>query len=178
MKKHTPNPTRVMPDIETLGTRPGSVMLSIGAVKFDARRIIDEFYIRIDPASCMALGMTIDAPTVIWWLKQSDAARTEAGKPGVALRPALEYFAQWLADRNVEVWGNGPAFDNAHLAEAYLRCGLPLPWRYANDRCYRTLCAQFPRVRVVREGIAHHALDDARTQAKHVIKLLRRTPRV
>jgi len=37
--------TQIMLDIETLGTRPGSVITSIGAVKFGGGEITSDFYI-------------------------------------------------------------------------------------------------------------------------------------
>lgn len=65
----------IMIDLETMGTRPGSAILSIGACSFDpnwlggsdsdhepgeARRT---FYQNITLASCLDAGLTIDAAT-------------------------------------------------------------------------------------------------------------------
>lgn len=173
-KKKAGHAPQVMVDLETLGTRPGSVIVALGAVKFSWRNGLgDTFYHRIDPASCVAAGLTMDAATVVWWLKQPDAARRELTRPGAPLAAVLTVFSAWLEARDVEVWGNGPAFDNGLLAEAYARVQLPLPWRYPNDRCYRTLKSLRPRVGLHREGEHHHALADARTQALHLIRVMR-----
>ena len=74
--------SRIMVDLETLGTAPGSVILSIGAVRFDVEKgLLDEFYVNIDVESSQRLGLTIDGDTVMWWLKQSDAARAKCRTP-------------------------------------------------------------------------------------------------
>lgn len=161
-----------MIDIETLGTAPGSVILSIGAVEFGKDRILDSFYQRVDPDSCVSLGMTIDAHTVMWWLQQSDAARDEITQPGMHISKALTRFSHWISDPDAEIWGNGAAFDNVLLADAYRRAGLPCPWKYQNDRCYRTLRALYPEIPMEPSGTAHHALDDAVNQARHLMKIL------
>ena len=45
-----------MLDLETLGNKPGSVIVAIGAVKFGGGEIIDSFYERVDAESCVNLG--------------------------------------------------------------------------------------------------------------------------
>ena len=67
--------SNLMLDIETLGTGPNSVILSIGAVEFDETGVISKFYEAIDPESCTDWGLQIDARTVLWWMDQNDAAR-------------------------------------------------------------------------------------------------------
>ena len=167
-----PMNTQVMLDIETLGTRPGSAILAIGAVKFGDREIISEFYQRIDLKSCVRHGLTIDPDTVLWWLKQDDAARLEITLPGDPLREVLFNFADWLQDPAAEIWGNGANFDNTLLAAAYHATEIPLPWKYSNDRCYRTLKAMHPEITIERTGTHHNALDDARSQALHLMAIL------
>lgn len=163
--------TRVMLDIETLGNRPGSVLLSIGAVKFGGGELGAEFYERIDAASCVALGMRLDAATVLWWFGQSAAALVEAAMPGAPLGDVLERFAAWLGDPEAEIWGKGSDFDNVLVASAYHAARQPLPWKFWNNRCYRTIAAMSPLVKPERIGLAHHALDDAKTQAAHLMKI-------
>lgn len=164
---------RVMLDLETLGTTPGSVILSIGAVRFGGGEIIGRsFYERVDPQSCVDAGMTIDVATVQWWLCQSDEARRELTLPGLPLTNVLRRFADWLADEDAEVWGNGAASDNVWLADAYRRTGIPTPWSFRNDRCYRTIKSLHPDVPMVQVGDHHNALDDAVSQANHLMRIL------
>jgi len=166
--------TQIMLDIETLGTRPGSVITSIGAVKFGQGQIGTEFYTRIDLQSSVDAGLTLDPSTLLWWLKQSDTARAEFQKPSVTLAQALEDFALFVADPEAEVWGNGVGFDNVLLSTAYAHAQMPQPWVHWNDRCYRTLKNLHPQVTMDRSGTHHHALDDARNQARHLMDILSR----
>lgn len=161
-----------MLDLETLGQKPGSVIVAIGAVKFGNGEIIDSFYGRVDPESCVALGLRMDTSTVMWWLKQENAARIEITKPGQHLAEVLRQFSIWLADADAEIWGNGAGFDNVLLGDAYDRAQLPRPWKFQNDRCYRTMKSLRPDVPMPRAGTHHNALDDAKSQAMHLMALL------
>src|SRR5690606_8285654 len=102
--------TRIMLDLETLGNKPGAGIVAIGAVKFGGGEIRASVYERVDAESCVADGLHMDASTVLWWLRQSDAARLEITKPGLPLREALARFAGWISPSEVEMWGNGAAF--------------------------------------------------------------------
>lgn len=164
--------TQVMLDLETLGNKPGSVIVAIGAVKFANGEILDSFYERVDAESCVAAGLKLDVSTVLWWLTQSDAARLEITKPGQLLTAVLIRFAAWIGDKDAEVWGNGAAFDNALLAAAYDATATPRPWKFSNDRCYRTAKNLRPDVPMARSGTHHNALDDAESQARHLMAML------
>ena len=54
---------------------------------------------------------------------------------------------------------------------AYRACGMPQPWPFWNNRCFRTVKNIFSQVPAPRHGIAHHALDDAERQARHLIAI-------
>lgn len=163
----------IMLDLETLGTRTTSVMLSIGAVKFDpdTNTIVDKFYVVIDREDSKRYGLTTDAATEIWWSKQSAAARTVLKEEGVSLAEALGRFSRWCDDDN-EVWGNGSDFDNAILGHAYSRAGLVAPWKFFNSRCYRTAKRLLPEVEFERTGTYHNAVDDAESQALHLMNMM------
>jgi len=167
--------TQIMLDIETLGTRPGSVITSIGAVKFGGGEITSDFYIRIDMQSSVDAGLVIDPPTLLWWLQRSEKARSELLAPSVPLRQALEAFSAWVADPEAEVWGCGVGFDNVLLDTAYAYLQVRPPWKHWNDRCYRTLKKLHPTITLKRTGTHHHALDDARYQALHLMQILSQT---
>lgn len=169
----------VMVDLETLGNTPGCVILSIGAIGFDPVRgeIGDTYYRVINKQSCLDAGLHIDRDTEAWWRKQSPEARevlTEAETSEFALADTLQHFAVGLIrtfGENVRIWGNGADFDNAIMAVAYRQCGIRLPWKFWNNRCYRTLKEQHPGVKLARTGTYHNALDDARTQAIHALRI-------
>ena len=72
------------------------------------------------------------------------------------------------------VWGNGATFDNVIIRSAFKAVGLPVPWSFRNDKCYRTVANLLPKERqpaLERSGTAHNALDDAITQAVHLQKV-------
>ena len=164
--------TKIMLDLETLGNKPGSVIVAIGAVKFGNGEILDSFYARVDAQSCLDLGLRMDVSTVMWWMHQNDAARNEITRPGENLSEVLLRFSSWVDDSDAEVWGNGASFDNVLLSDAYDRAQLPRPWKYYNDRCYRTVKNLHTEVLMARDGTHHNALDDAKSQAKHLMELL------
>lgn len=121
----------VMIDLETMGMGPDAAIISIGAVKFDLKekRLGDEFYTVVDLESSLAAGGTVTAGTILWWMGQEDAAREEftaedAGLGAVNIRVALFNFHSFFHTFNPVdggVWGNGAAFDNVVLANAYQR---------------------------------------------------------
>lgn len=166
--------SHVMIDLETLGTGSYAAILSIGAVVFDpdTQSLGREFYAVVDPQSCVDHGLRIDVSTVMWWMKQGDVARAALTVKGVPLPAALNGLAQWMPEAP-EVWGNGATFDNVILSNAYKAIGVAQPWKYYNDRCYRTLKNLFPNVPMPTfDGIAHRAIDDAKMQARHANLIL------
>ena len=162
----------VMVDLETLGNGSNAVIVAIGAVQFDASGLGHEFYTTVDAESCVAAGLKMDASTVMWWLKQSDAARSALSNGAkLSLAAALAEFSAWFPAKAM-FWGNGATFDNVIVSNAYAALRLEKPWGYTSDRCYRTLKAMFPNVKADQtNGVAHNALDDARYQAMHAAKI-------
>jgi 3' exoribonuclease, RNase T-like len=183
----------LMVDLEALGTKPGCVVLSIGAVAFDPTtgQLGPSFYEVVNLASCEAAGLVIDPDTAAWWAKQAPEAKVvldQADSPILSktLMHALERFTFYLDTldpqgrvgygKGVRLWGNGSDFDQPILAAVYHAVGMELPWRFYNNRCYRTLKALVPTVKsVARTGTYHNALDDAVTQALHALRIFEHT---
>ena len=162
----------VMIDLETLGTRPGDTILSIGAVKFDHTGLGEEIHLTIDAESCKAVGLRAQKSTLEWWAKQSPEARKAAFSGELSLEAALLKLTMWMPPLDIAVvWGNGANFDNALLAAAYRAQKLDTPWQFWNDRCYRTVMNLFPQAKAARVGTHHNALDDAKTQALRLIEV-------
>lgn len=164
--------THVMIDLETLGTSPGSVIWSIGAVKFDplATDLIDTFHVVVDVRDAVARGFNIDAGTMLWWM---DPSRTAPRDALLAVDPidafsALHGFAQWFGTETMPVWGNGATFDNVLLRAAMEKVGVECPWRFWQDRCYRTVKSMPGIPDIERLGTHHDALSDAISQARHL----------
>lgn len=160
-----------MIDIETLGLKPGSVILSIGAVAFDAvtGELGPEFYGKLDLATSMAMGMTVDPGTIAWWMKQSDEARAAAfdyaAHPLTAVEGLTEFIGMQAPER---VWAKPPSFDLVLLEALFAACHCMIPWHYRSPRDCRTLF-DLANIEQPKVGTAHDALDDARSQARGVI---------
>lgn len=167
----------IMLDLETLSSAPDACIVAIGATAFS----IDgspaagsvRFYVVVDPKSAQQAGGTIDARTVAWWTQQSDAARSIFSFPRpLPITAALEAFAEFCARFNrPKIWGNGAGFDNVVLRSAYERLNITTPWEWRDDRCYRTLKNMHPDIQFDRSGVAHDALDDAISQARHAERI-------
>lgn len=165
----------VMIDLETLSDRFDSPIIAIGATEFDIDSGVlgETFYAGISVADALNYGKP-KGETIVWWMKQSDAARQAAIAGTQDLRSALGDFEQWLAQfDDFSPWGNGASFDITILEHAYWRCfGRPAPWKFWNIRDCRTIKMIGEKIGVavpkMTGGVAHNALDDAIHQAKWV----------
>ena len=164
----------VMVDIESLGTAPGSAILSIGACVFERDNKVNDpfdYYKNIDLLDSTFAGFTIDPQTAKWWSEQSpEAIRTLTRKP-MSLRGALNTFASFL-QKDDRVWAKGPDFDLVLLKAAYDKVGIRVPWSFRLSRDVRTILAltgQNKSYPLTFEGfIKHFALHDAKLQMMQV----------
>ena len=168
-----------MVDLETLGNRNKAVILSIGACKFSLSGDgvqSASFEVFVKPESCVEIGMELDASTVMWWMApERGEARdlmVEKQERAVHIRDALWQFRNWLGE-DIPVWGNGATFDNVILRNAYELAGIPCPWMFWNDRCYRTVKNLASHVQLERQGMHHSAMWDAISQAVHLQQIFR-----
>lgn len=173
----------IMPDIETLGNHANSVVISIGAVAFDETtgQLGQEFYQEINIDSCLDAGLEVNGSTIAWWMSQSDAARKVLSDrvkhdDSLPLVTVLTLFTTYInqvsSKGKVKIWGNGSSFDNSILEECYRKVGSDAPWMFWNDRCYRTVKNLYKDVKAdKRQGVYHNALDDAKHQARHLMKI-------
>lgn len=166
----------VMVDIETLGVRPGSVVLSIGAVQFSDAGLGAGFYRAIDVFDSLMCGLAVDPETVEWWRKQPPEIRGAVMNEPHRLEDALRAFAKFIDRRPAEdmVWAKGPDFDLVLLDAAYRAVGLRLPWSYRMARDVRTMVALAPDVEPQQNNAKHNALRDAEYQADHVMRVYQR----
>lgn len=165
----------LMIDIETLGKAPGSVILSIGAVWFNAEtgELGDEYYAAINPQSAINSGLRMDVSTVQWWMKQSEEAREAAFSGERILSWALGELGDFVRKSEAKrIWAKPPSFDLVLLEAAFVACSIPIPWEYWTPRDCRTLF-EISKVKQTAFGTAHNALDDAKAQAAGVIEAYR-----
>lgn len=169
----------LMIDIETLGTAPDTVILTVAAQSFDPMGTgyyDGSYYARVDFES--QADRSIENGTLEWWANQNSAAKDEAFSEldRVPLSEALDELGKLIWKSSV-IWANGPTFDMTILENAYKSHNKPLPWQYYKVRDARTvynlrpdLTVNHPAQQVVeRSGqthrpATHHALEDCRRQ--------------
>jgi len=177
----------VMLDLETWGTGPFSMIISIGACVFDPYAsmpeeiIRDRFEVAIDPTSYQA---RIDPATIMWWIDpEREPARAEWLKmPKVELAAALDGFSNWMHAHStssecctdLRIWGNGAGFDNVLLRQAYDMMKRDAPWSFRHDRCFRTLRSMLTDENLQYLGTQHTALADAVNQAIRANQIVRK----
>ncbi|EMC8779825.1 3'-5' exoribonuclease [Providencia rettgeri] len=176
-----------MLDLETMGTKPTAAIVAIGAVFFNPEtgELGSRFYKVIKlSSSMMHEDTTVDAETIIWWMKQSSEARSEIITGGTSIISALRELSEFINESSIssslKVWGNGSSFDNVILRSTYERYDRTAPWMFYNDRDIRTIVdigRSFdfdPKVNMPFDGVQHNALADAIHQAKYVSAIWQR----
>jgi exodeoxyribonuclease VIII len=173
----------VMVDLETRGNKPGCQILSIGAVFFNpCNGSLGPQYYRVVAAKGQEeIGLHEDVSTMEWWNKQSAEARLVIDQSELStamdLHDCLDEFEDYLKAsahglKKVRIWGNGADFDNAILAVAHMACQRNVPWDFWNNRCFRTLKALAPDIKMAKGLVCHNALNDAIMQAEHANKIM------
>lgn len=159
-----------MLDLETMGNKSNSAILSIGAVEFNIEtgETGKEFYERINLQSCLDKGLIVNASTIYWWLQQNEKARKEVSMGGEDLASVLSRLQMFMNTLgNFQIWGNGVRFDVGILEDAYVACGYQeMPWNFRNERDVRTLVSFFPYIKEHHpfQGVEHNPIDDCKYQ--------------
>lgn len=171
----------IMLDLETMGTKPGSAITQIGAVDFDLEgNMGGGFSVNISLRGNADCGLTFDPDTIGWWLDddRAEARRSVFKGPSHDLKRGLQMFSKYVKDvKGQFMWGNGATFDNVLLTCAYDKVPTDRPWHFRDDRDMRTVVSLVKMMGIdvpwTRVGVAHVALDDAKTQALYVQRALK-----
>lgn len=175
----------VMLDLETLGTKPGCKILSIGASCFGPYiPQSEDIYYNIKVLNASPHQSLMDDPdpdTVKWWNEQSEEAKQVLTPAyGRDIREALVLFNSFIYNlkqrcTKLRIWGNGATFDVPVLEEAMRRYGIKPEWTFRDSMCFRTL-KELGKMYGIEEptftGVKHDALADACHQAKWADKIL------
>lgn len=177
----------IMIDLEGMDSKRTAVIVSLGAVYFDIKtgKTGDTFYIEVSKDGIrqqLNMGRTWSLDTMIWWMSQTDEARSVFLKNKYEKTGIVDMLYQFRAfcnqcDDKVRIWGNGVDYDNVALRDCYETFDIKCPWRYSHNRCYRTMRALFNKSGhdLQRVGTHHNGLDDAISQALHLIRVLNGT---
>jgi hypothetical protein len=163
----------VMLDIETLGTSPGCVVLSVAAATFRwDGTVVAQFSANMDVDQQLALGLEKDQDTMDWWGEQSVEARNRAFSHQQPAKQVLIDLTAWLeANTNgvFKLYAQGQDFDAPILAAVYRKVlGSEPPWAFWQLRDTRTAYdVSGLNVHVVeRYGTHHAAIDDVLHQIR------------
>ena len=181
-----PAEVHVMLDLETLGTEPGCAVVAIGAVQFGLSGpgpiIRSELERRVSIASNARAGLTINGPTLEWWMAQApEAIAATFHGERVDVWSACKDFARWVRglgtpDAPLRVWAKSPSFDCMVLEAAMRQTGQPAPWGFRDWRDVRTLEHAAALVGYslpeTPAEVKHSALADAKAQAYNAAKRL------
>jgi len=163
-----------MIDLETLGVEPDSVIMTLGAIKFNPfsdAEPHDPLYLRGDvEEQSEKFGRTIDDNTLAWWSKQPQEIQDEAfgDHDRVASEDLAKQLNKWCVGLDY-IWCQGPTFDFVILQDFYKKIEQPAPWNYWQIRDSRTLFSMMPQDprKAIQEAL-HNALADCYYQAKCV----------
>jgi 3' exoribonuclease, RNase T-like len=172
---HDMKKSHIMLDCETLATTPESVVLTIGAIRFnpfddDTNSVdgdvikMDTFYRRVDIDSFDWPEAHIDDSTVEWWSKQPTEAKEEAFAEDDRhdIRVVMQDFYKWANLGFEDMWANGTTFDigimetiNRHISRGNV-------WRHWQISDARTVYKLVEHDRPNKK--LHHALWDCWSQ--------------
>lgn len=153
-------------DLETMGVRPSSQILSIGAVFGD-----DEFYVELDTSwyASRPADFTVDTSTQEWWMRRGGFTPTQDSL--VSPMEACTTFARWVTDVTAKVsdftvWANSPSFDCNILNHHFRTYLINQPWKFYQERDVRTIkrLSEEMRLHVRIPENPHNALQDAKNQ--------------
>lgn len=169
--------THIMCDIETLGTRVGSVVMSAALVRFSD---LASMSVNLHIGEQQALGLEVDPNTHQWWGTQPPEAWRAATENAYPLAIALPHIATWInwavGGGPMFIWCHGAGFDCPLLQEVYRRSNQPVPWHYRNVRDTRTL---YDLAGVTLEASGGHvALADAMAQTHAAREAMNRLSKV
>lgn len=169
----------IMLDVESMGRDANAALVAIGAVFFDEHtgQLGPTFYRAIHLSTSVNLGFKMEPATVLFWLGQPEEARRAILFNSVHVADAFADFVDWVKEHGpkdkaeLRMWGCSPTFDCVKV-EAHLKAlDLEVPWFYWAERDYRTIRERNKVVPQDERTGLHNALEDAKFQASHLIKI-------
>jgi hypothetical protein len=170
--------THAMIDIETLGTKPNAVILSVGVIKFDpftSNKPFNGKHWKIDVDAQTEIDREVNEDTLAWWSKQDPEIQEEAfGETGrTNVTSFMKELNAWLTGCD-SIWCQGPQFDMVILEDFFDSFNYHKNWFYWQVSDCRTLFKMMPQD--PRKGLQqnlHNALEDSRWQAICVQKFFK-----
>lgn len=184
------NEIHIMLALETMGNGHNAAIMSAGIIAFKLTAgaepdIIGELEAVVDLDSAVRHGGVIDSRKALWWMQpaQEPARADYLGKKnltlslGAALNEISHFIRNYSAVEPLPlIWGDGNEYnDTIVLRTAYQNAGVALPWKYRQERCFRTVHDVLaPDVIPPKfEGIRHTAKAEALLRARWLHRMLR-----
>lgn len=188
----------IMLDTETLGTREGAVVLSVGAVAFSLLEnqpndyndlVLNGFYVKFSVQDQVKnYGRRIDDDTLNWWKSQGEEAQKvlKPSQHDASMVDGLNSFNDWIKQlpgykyKTSYVWSRGTYFDFPKLESMYDQAGIKPGyngWKIRDVRTYIDVLTgddwgrYDPRGGVPAEFIPHHALHDAAMDSYRMVEI-------
>jgi hypothetical protein len=179
-------------DIETRSTRSNAAIGSIGLVVGNVltRDIYESFYVLIDHES--QTNRDTSVRTMDWWAVQKEESPEAYDEmfnnpDRVSLKEALIMLNDFIdqvneryirSGRTVNVFGNGPEFDNAIITDAMSSARIKPKWQFGSNQSIRT---GVYLERLLTDGDSkysndlpnkHHALHDAKHEFEYLCDIV------
>lgn len=169
-------------DTETLAFETDAVIVNIGIVAFD-RRKVETFpellargaLITVDRITQEKVGRRSTDKVMKWWEALPAEARAQLDvkghHPAQVSHMLSEFFNKTGGDEKRSRWYcRGPHFDVAKLEDLFWQFNVRCPWHYRKPRCSRTALDEMgieDHIRIKRPDymIPHNAMHDAAFEA-------------
>ena len=162
--------THAMIDIETLGTEPDCVVLSVGAVKFDPYQFTTPHAKTLWRPSAdeqMTAERSVLEDTLQWWAKQPEHIQAEAFTEDnrVSLDAFFKDLNKYLVGVD-KIWCQGPQFDMVILENLFKQFDHHTNWAFWQIMDCRTIFNMMPvdPRKAIQQNL-HSADEDAYYQA-------------
>ena len=175
----------IMLDIETLSTAKNAAILQIAMQQFCPKtgELFDSINVKFDAEEVFndnrfdkSYSTTID----FWHKKMNETVRNQVWYEDerLSLQQGLQKIYDFVKSiPQAKIWGNGPAFDLAIVANALSTFNFQIPWAYYNERCVRTITnidREYSKSIPFEEGEKHDALNDCKHQIKVISSIIQK----
>ena len=142
-------------DVETLGLREDTVVLSLACVPFQfetfksyGERVLDGFYVKFNAEEQITNHhRSTTKSTIDWWKQQSPEAKKYSLTPhkdDVSMEAGLKQLRDWIKTtkydyKNSYIWSRGTYFDFPKIEHMYWQLDQEIPantWRIRDVRTY------------------------------------------
>lgn len=172
-----------MIDVESLGTDPGSLIVSFAIVPFNLQTMFTyqpAFLANISMESSYRKGMKTKADKLRTWIMNKDGRSEQRKELFVNDRDvtdvmvdAAAYISMFGAD--VYVWSKD-MLDLILMKDYFRACRIKTPWRYYRERCVRTVADFDPELRKEAENevsnIQYSPFNDCMVQIEYVRRII------